>query len=221
MFHDWTLERRTDGHGVTREQAMAGLKKLDIGHGYTADGGQTFPFRGKGVGLMPTIDEVLDAFRGRRFMINIKSHDPAEGRALAQTLARRDPATLQALTIYGARKPIDAFADALEGPRLLSTGNVRRCLLRYFALGWSNYVPEACRDTLFMLPLNIAPWTWGYPNRLVDRLAKAGTTVILLGPYDGSGFSSGVDSDAEFAGTPERFGGAVWTNRIDRIGASR
>ena len=50
VFHDWTLDCRTDGHGVTREHSMAYLKKLDIGHGYTADGGKTFPFRGKGIG---------------------------------------------------------------------------------------------------------------------------------------------------------------------------
>jgi len=40
VFHDWTLDCRTDGQGVTREHSMAYLKKLDIGHGYTADGGK-------------------------------------------------------------------------------------------------------------------------------------------------------------------------------------
>ena len=67
VFHDWTLDCRTDGHGVTREQTMASLKRLDIGYGYTADGGRTFPFRGKGVGLMPTLGEVLSAFPSSAF----------------------------------------------------------------------------------------------------------------------------------------------------------
>lgn len=40
VFHDWTIDCRTDGHGVTREQSMAKLKTLDIGYGYTADGGK-------------------------------------------------------------------------------------------------------------------------------------------------------------------------------------
>ncbi|MGO4836951.1 glycerophosphodiester phosphodiesterase family protein, partial [Rhizobiaceae sp. 2RAB30] len=62
VFHDWTLDCRTDGAGVTREHSMAELKKLDIGYGYTMDGGKTFPFRGQGVGLMPTLDEVLSTF---------------------------------------------------------------------------------------------------------------------------------------------------------------
>lgn len=221
VFHDWTLDCRTNGTGPTRNRSLAELKTLDIGYGYTADGGRTFPFRGKGVGLMPAIDEVLDAFPGHRFMINIKSHDPAEGRALALALADREPATLALLTVYGAREPLAAFADILSGPDILVTDSVRSCLLQYFALGWSGYVPKVCRDTLFMLPVNFAPWTWGYPDRLVARLAAVGTKVILLGRYDGSGFSSGVDTDKEFAKIPERFGGAVWTNRIDRLGAMR
>ncbi len=84
VFHDWTINCRTQGKGVTREQAMSYLKTLDIGYGYTADGGKTFPFRGKGVGLMPAMDEVLAAFPDRRFLINIKSNDPHEGDLLAE-----------------------------------------------------------------------------------------------------------------------------------------
>ncbi len=62
VFHDWTVDCRTDGKGVTREKTLAELKALDIGYGYTADGGKTFPFRGQGVGLMPSLDEVLARF---------------------------------------------------------------------------------------------------------------------------------------------------------------
>ena len=76
VFHDWTVDCRTEGHGVTREHTLAELKALDIGYGYTADGGKTFPFRGKGVGLMPSLDEVLAAFPMRRLLINVKSNDP-------------------------------------------------------------------------------------------------------------------------------------------------
>ena len=57
-----------------------------------------------------------------------------------------------------------------------------------------------------------------YPDRLIDRLRQYDTTVVLLGAYDGSGFSSGVDDGQGFADVPARFDGAVWTNRIDRIG---
>ncbi|MEZ4555866.1 MAG: glycerophosphodiester phosphodiesterase family protein [Caldilineaceae bacterium] len=38
VFHDWTLDCRTDGTGVTRDQTLADLQTLDIGYGYTGDG---------------------------------------------------------------------------------------------------------------------------------------------------------------------------------------
>ncbi len=90
---------------MTREKTLAELKALDIGYGYTADGGNTFPFRGQGVGLMPSLDEVLARFPDKRFLINIKSKDANEG---AQACgAPCQPATRAActgLTVYGERR---------------------------------------------------------------------------------------------------------------------
>ena len=42
VFHDWTLECRTHATGVTEETPVGLLKTLDVGYGYTADGGQTW-----------------------------------------------------------------------------------------------------------------------------------------------------------------------------------
>src|SRR6478735_11751155 len=53
VLHDWTVDCRTEGTGETRSHDMASLKLLDIGYGYTADNGATYPFRGKGIGMMP------------------------------------------------------------------------------------------------------------------------------------------------------------------------
>ena len=72
VFHDWALDCRTDGTGITNEQTLEYVQGLDIGYGYSADGGQTFPFRGKGVGMMPTLPEVLAAFPDKRFVIHNK-----------------------------------------------------------------------------------------------------------------------------------------------------
>jgi hypothetical protein len=47
VFHDWTVDCRTEGKGEVRAATMAELKQLDPGYGYTADGGKTFPLRGK------------------------------------------------------------------------------------------------------------------------------------------------------------------------------
>ncbi|HEV7694256.1 MAG TPA: glycerophosphodiester phosphodiesterase family protein, partial [Hyphomonadaceae bacterium] len=73
VLHDWTVDCRTEGKGVTEQLDMAYLKTLDLGYGYTVDGGKTYPLRGKGVGMMPTLPEVLARFPDKRFLINFKS----------------------------------------------------------------------------------------------------------------------------------------------------
>src|SRR5207248_7119045 len=107
VFHDWTLDCRTDGQGVTREQSMAKLKMLDIGYGYTADGGKTFPFRGKGIGMMPTLTEVLAAFPEQRLLINVKSRDPSEGDKLAAVLNKLPAARRAQIMVYGGDEPVE------------------------------------------------------------------------------------------------------------------
>ncbi len=72
VFHDHALEYRTDGTGEVSDYTMEELKKLDVGYGYTADNGHTYPFRGKGIGLMPDIDEVLSTFPDKELLIHIK-----------------------------------------------------------------------------------------------------------------------------------------------------
>ena len=49
-------------------------------------------------------------------------------------------------------------------------------------------------------------------------MREAGTEVILLGPYDGFGFSSGIDDAAILARVPRGFEGLIWRDRIEVIG---
>jgi glycerophosphoryl diester phosphodiesterase len=68
------------------------------------------------------------------------------------------------------------------------------------------------------VPLNLAPWMWGWPGRFLERMQDAGVNVFVLGPYDGGFGSSGVDTTDQLARLPPDFAGGIWTNRIDRIG---
>jgi hypothetical protein len=83
-------------------------------YGYTADGGKTFPFRGKGVGLMPTLDEVLAAFPDKPLLINVKSNDPAEGRKLAEYLAKLPKVRRDTQMAYGGGAPIERLQAELS-----------------------------------------------------------------------------------------------------------
>ncbi|MBS0533523.1 MAG: glycerophosphodiester phosphodiesterase [Proteobacteria bacterium] len=217
IFHDWTLDCRTDGHGPTREHSLAELKKLDIGYGYTADNGRTFPFRGKGVGLMPSLDEVLAAFPDKRFLIDVKSNDPTEGERLAARLAALTPQARARLMIYGGDKPIEAIHDKLPDVAAMSKHTLKECAVRYTLFGWSGFVPKECRHTLIILPSNFAPFAWGWPHKLVARLRHAGSIVLVAGPYDGGNGTSGIDDAAQFKALPQGYDGGIWTNRVDRI----
>jgi len=215
VFHDWTLDCRTNGRGVTREQPMSYLKSLDIGYGYTADGGMTFPFRGKGVGMMPSLGEVLETFPDKRFLINVKSNDPTEGEKLAGVLKNLSPEQRASLMAYGGDRPISALSAMSPEIKTMSRNSLKSCLLQYFAYGWSGVVPQPCRSTIVYVPINIAPWLWGWPNRFLDRMASAGSSVFVLGPYRGGDFSTGMDSAGELERLPNGYSGGVLTNEIE------
>ena len=216
VFHDWTLDCRTDGSGVTELTTFSALKALDIGHGYTADGGKSFPFRGRGKGLMPELTEVFEAFPDRKFLVNYKSRRAEEGTALAALLLKRPEFRASLFGVYGGSEPTRAAIQSIPGLRGYDKESLKACIVRYAALGWSGYVPSACRNTILALPSNIARWMWGWPHRFVARMQGAGTDVILLGPWSG-GASAGIDVDKELGLVPEKFGGLVWTNRTETM----
>jgi glycerophosphoryl diester phosphodiesterase len=215
VFHDWTLDCRTDGHGVTREHSLAELKKLDVGYGYTADGGKTFPFRGQGIGMMPSLDEVLDAFPNESFLINVKSNDPAEGLLLADALGKRSREQLSRIMAYGGDRPIASLKERMSQLRVMSRASIKSCFLKYIALGWSGYVPAPCRNSILLVPSNIGPWLWGWPHRFDARMAAVNTVTFASGRYTGGAFSTSIDSMADFRSLPKDYAGGISTDRID------
>lgn len=217
VFHDWTVDCRTNGKGVTREKSLAELRALDVGYGYTADGGATFPFRGKGVGLMPSLDDVLAAFPDKRFLINVKSRDAEEGRKLAARLKALPEDQRARLAVYGGNEPVEALRAALPDMRAMSRQSLRSCLLTYLSIGWTGTVPASCRNTVLLVPLNYAWVAWGWPNRFLDRMAAAGSEVYLVGPYTGRAFTTGIDTALDVGQLPVAYNGGIWTNRIQAI----
>lgn len=217
VFHDWTLDCRTDGKGVTEETDSATLKTLDIGYGYTPDGGKTHPFRGKGIGQMPMLEEVFAANPAGKLLINFKSRRAEEGTALAALLAANPAWKDKIFGIYGGAEPTDAALAAVPGLKGYTKSSVKNCLLRYLGTGWIGYVPEACRNTLVPVPSNYAFLFWGWPNRFMTRMKDAGSDVVLIGPYSG-GSTVGIDTVEQVEDLPQPFPGYVWTNRILEVG---
>jgi len=217
VLHDWTLDCRTNGKGVTEQTPMAVLKTLDIGYGYTADGGQTFPFRGKGVGLIPTLPEVFAALPNGRFLVNFKSRRAEEGEALAALLNAQPVSREATFAVYGGNEPTEKSMALVAGLPGYSSRTAKSCLVNYLALGWSGYVPETCRNALVPVPVNFAFLLWGWPERFYGRMQAAGSDVVLLGPFEaGDAGSSGIDDRETWDMVPDGFPGLVWTNVIEK-----
>jgi glycerophosphoryl diester phosphodiesterase len=75
LIHDATVDRTTNGTGQVNSFTLRELKRFDAGYHWTADGGQTFPFRGKGI-TVPTLEEVFTALPDTRINIDLKQISP-------------------------------------------------------------------------------------------------------------------------------------------------
>jgi glycerophosphoryl diester phosphodiesterase len=70
-MHDERVDRTTEGAGLIEELTLAQLQVLDAAYKWSADGGQTFPFRGQGI-KVPALSELFEKFPDMRYVIEIK-----------------------------------------------------------------------------------------------------------------------------------------------------
>jgi len=216
VFHDWRLECQTNGHGETHRQNYKTLTSLDIGYGFTDDG-ISFPLRGRKENRIPALNTILATELTGKLLINFKSNFESDGARLADLAAT--PTYLNKLYgVYGGKRPTQAALNQTASLKGFDRSFVKSCILRYVATGWFGKIPPACRNTIVAIPMNYAPILWGWPYKFTDRMKAVNTDVILLGPYDGSGFTSGIDDAETLAQVPDRFDGYLWTNRIEIIG---
>jgi len=218
VFHDWAVDCRTGGKGDTRSKTLAELQALDIGHGYTADGGRSFPFRGRRKDRMPSLEEALTALPNTPILFNFKGRDPREADQLAAALkaARRDVAERRD-AFYGAAGPVERIS--LHFPKALrfTKEGAKACTKDYLAYGWTGHVPESCRGGVIMVPLNYQWAFWGWPNRLIQRMQGVGARVIVIGPY-GDEMGAGLTLPEQLGEIPATFNGYVWVDDIWTVG---
>jgi glycerophosphoryl diester phosphodiesterase len=224
LFHDWTVDCRTNGKGDTRDLTLAELKALDIGYGYSADGGKTFPLRGKGIGLMPTVEEGLKALPNHPILFNFKSKDAKEAEQLHAILkaSGRDSAKIGDAFYAGREKgPIKRIREIMPDAWAFSTKDrAMDCTKDYVTFGWSGIVPESCRNETLIIPINYQFLFWGWPNRLIARMESVGARVIVMGPYESDKSNEGLREPSELGKIPASFNGFIWVEDIWSIGPS-
>lgn len=220
VFHDWTLDCRTNGKGNVRDATMAELKALDAGYGYTPDGGKTFPFRGRGVGLIPELGEVLAAFPDKPLLFNFKSKDAAEADLLVAALkaAGRDPVA-RGDGFYGGEEagPVARIRQLLPGAWVFSKDSAKACTKAYALQGWLALTPSACRNGTLIVPLNRQWMFAGWPNKVTQRMDAVGARIILVAPQDGPG-GMGLDLPEQVRDVPAGYTGYLWVEDIWSVG---
>ncbi|MDH4585735.1 glycerophosphodiester phosphodiesterase [Pseudomonas sp. BN415] len=74
VLHDARVDRTTNGDGKVAELSLAEVQALDAGYRWSADGGESHPYRGQGIRI-PTFAEVLERFPEHPKVVEIKVPD--------------------------------------------------------------------------------------------------------------------------------------------------
>ena len=221
VFEDATLDCRTNGKGPLRARTLAELKTLDIGYGYTPDGGRSFPLRGRGIGAMPTVEDVLREIPTAPILFNFAGGDARDADALVAAFSRAGVELDGKYGFHGDPATLARIETLVPGAWTLAADSGRACREDYFRIGWTGYVPASCRDTTVLIPLDEQWALWGWPNRFQQRMAKAGTKLVMLAAAPAAGPTAGLpglDRPEQLGEVPRDFRGHVLIDDFYALG---
>ena len=75
-MHDDSVDRTTDCSGRINDMTFEEIRQCDAGYNFTADDGETYPYRGMGL-VVPTMVEVFERYPDVAFVIEIKQETPS------------------------------------------------------------------------------------------------------------------------------------------------
>ena len=215
IFRDMDLACRTDGTGRVGDRSLAELQRLDIGYGYSNDGGRTFPLRGRGVGGMPTAEEVLRAFPDTILIFDLA--EPRDADALVADFARAGVAIGAHHGFAGSPAALARLRRLTQAGWTIDPAASESCLSGYRAWGWLGIVPENCRCTTVLIPRRGA-WTfWGWPYRFFDRMAGGGARLFIEGDAGADGLV-GLERPEQLGEVPHDYRGLLLIEDMYDVG---
>lgn len=131
VLHDATVARTTDGQGEIEELDLNQIKALDAGFRFSTDGGETFPFRSRGL-TIPTLEEVLLTLPEQPLMLELKVSSARMVRQVIAILRRLDRLEQVSIELFAIKTKYAKLMRQLE-PRL-TTGHTRAELVRFVSL---------------------------------------------------------------------------------------
>ena len=138
VHHDDTVDRTTDGSGPVHGFTLEELRRLDAGYRFTADDGETYPYRGQGVQI-PTLEEVLEAFPDIPLSIESKQIEPSLVADLTASIVAHDRVDSVMVTSLDDAT-IEAVVEQLPGVAVNFGENATRCVVLQHVLqaGWGS-----------------------------------------------------------------------------------
>jgi glycerophosphoryl diester phosphodiesterase len=182
VFHDFALECRTDGRGLIADHIVDYLKTIDIGYGYTPDEGETYPYRGKGGGLMPTLDEVLTAFPDRTFLIDHKDGDIESSIILMKILSGYSLERRGRIYYWGPPETLDIIQEQYPEIRrfFVLRWQAKKYLLPFVLSFGIIKIPAEFEDLVLGIPAGYTKYIWGWPYRFIDKIHSSGMILYLM-----------------------------------------
>jgi glycerophosphoryl diester phosphodiesterase len=204
---------RTNGTGMVSERTLAQVQALDAGHGYSADGGKTFPFRGRAVGAIPRLEDVLALMADRPLLFDLPA-DPRAGPQLVETLRvmGRDPVRLGD-GFRGLAADLAPIRAAFPKAWLWDRTRAAACAAAYRWQGWLGLTPSQCRGQTLVVPMGGA-WAFaGWPNKVQARMDAVGARVVMTGPG-----GAGLTLPEQLSAVPASFTGYLMVEDIWTVG---
>jgi glycerophosphoryl diester phosphodiesterase len=217
IFRDADLSCRTDGSGRLAERPLFYLRGLDIGHGYTADGGRTYPLRGRGVGGMPMAEEVLRAFPALTLIFTLS--EPRDADALVAAFGRAGMPIAERHGFAGPPTALARLRQLTPAGWLIDPQASAVCLDGYRAWGWLGLVPETCRGVTVLIPRR-GEWTlWGWPYRFLGRMTGGGARLLITGDSDGGADAPvGLERPEQLGEVPHDYRGLLLIEDMHDVG---
>ena len=209
VFHDWMLECRTNGQGKVKDHTVDYLKTLDLGYGYTYDG-TTYPFRGKGIGKIRTLTEIVKEFPGKKFLLDNKNGNDLEtAQLIVDTLSQFTKAQQKLLYLWcedGAYRYIHRRLPRIT--RLILPRNQQKTFFKsyLFRLGFG-HIPGRYKHQGIGLPTHYTKYIWGWPNRFLGKVYDADMRFYL--------YLNTVDEAEQYSNLPLN---GIVTDHIEVLG---
>jgi len=215
IFRDQDLACRTNGTGRIGDRPSSYLRTLDVGYGYSPDGGTSFPLRGRGVGGMPIAEEVLQAFPNEILIFTLS--EPRDADALVAAFGRAGVAIGDRVGFAGSPAALARLRQLSRAGWTLDPEASDSCLSGYRAWGWLGIVPESCNGTTIVIPRH-GEWTfWGWPYRFFNRLSGAGARLFIEGDA-GEGELVGLERPEQLGEVPHDYRGLLLIEDMYRVG---